>query len=99
MVTIRMRTGMVAAAALATQTGAARGGCIPDWSVAAPLVKKEGLVTVEQLTAMARSELAGDIVKTTLCEEKGGYVFRLVVRAPDGQLKSVTVDARTPFKR
>jgi uncharacterized membrane protein YkoI len=73
--------------------------CIADWSVAAPIVRKEGLVTVEQLSTLARSRLSGEIVKTALCEQKGGYVFRLLVKGMNGQLKNVTVDAKAPFER
>jgi len=90
---------LAATALMGRGAPAGAGSCIADWSVAAPIVKKEGLVTVEQLSSLARSHLEGSIVKTTLCEEKGGYVFRLVVRGANGQLRSVTVDARTPFGR
>ncbi len=76
---------------------AGEGGCIGDWSVAAPIVKQEGLVTIERLSAQAPSSLGGNIVKAMLCGEKGSYAYRLVVRTPGGQLKTVTVNARTPF--
>jgi hypothetical protein len=73
------------------------GGCYADWSVAAPIVRKEGLATVEQLSAQARVRFAGDIVRTTLCEEQGGFVYRLVIRDHDGGYRNKTVDARLPF--
>ena len=76
---------------------AAGGTCYSDWSEAAPIVKQEGLMTVEQLSAAARSKLKGDIVKTTLCKENGSYVYRLVVRGANGQLTPMTVDAKNPF--
>jgi len=41
----------------------------------------------------------GDVVKVTLCREEGRYVYRLVVRTPAGQHKSLTVDAKEPFAR
>ena len=83
---------LVAPCALATDAT-----CYSDWSEAAPIVKQEGLMTVEQLSAAARSKLKGDIVKTTLCKENGAYVFRLVVRGANGQLTPMTVDAKNPF--
>lgn len=95
--------GLFAAAALlaaaAAGVDAKDAGCIDDWSVAAPIVKAEGLVSVEQLSAEGRSKLNGDIVKTTLCRDGSGYVFRLVVRGAGGQHRSVTVDAKKPFGR
>ena len=77
---------------------AADDTCYSDWSVAAPIVRQENLMTVEQLSAAARSKLNGDIVKTTLCKVNGNYVFRLVVRSASGQLSSMTVDAKDPFR-
>jgi hypothetical protein len=78
---------------------AAAGSCYADWSVAAPIVRKQGLATVETLARRAQSKISGDIVKTTLCEEKGGFVYRLLVRDPRGHLSNQTVDARAPFGR
>jgi uncharacterized membrane protein YkoI len=88
-----------AVSVLVLSAGAAEDNCFRDWSVAAPIVKQQGLVTVEQLTSAAPRQLKGDIVKTTLCQEQGEYVFRLVVKGANGQLRGVTVDARRPFDR
>ncbi len=77
---------------------AADGDCYPDWSVAAGIVEAEKLVTVDKLISGAKTSIPGDIVKTTLCEEGGKYVFRLVVRNK-GSLKTVTVDAHEPFPK
>jgi hypothetical protein len=72
-------------------------GCYADWSEAAPIVMKEGLTTIEVLAQSARTKISGDIVKTTLCEENGGFVYRLLIREPAGRLVNRTVDARLPF--
>jgi uncharacterized membrane protein YkoI len=72
-------------------------GCYADWSEAAPIVMKEGLTTIEVLAQTARAKISGDIVKTTLCEENGGFVYRLLIREPAGRLVNRTVDARLPF--
>ncbi|MEQ1712665.1 MAG: hypothetical protein ABL908_14865 [Hyphomicrobium sp.] len=98
------RTLMIAATVLshvAAATASARAGetCMADWSVAASVVRKEGLTTVEQLLKLAHKSGAGDIVRTTLCEDGGTYVYRLVVKDRNGQLKTLTVDARKPFAR
>lgn len=78
---------------------ATAAGCYADWSVAAPIVRKEGLATVEALARRAETVILGDIVKTTLCEEAGSYVYRLVIRDKAGRLSNRTVDARAPFGR
>ncbi len=79
--------------------GAGGGHCYADWSVAAPIVRQEGLVTVESLTKRAKTKISGEIVRTTLCETGGEFVYRLVVREPSGRLATRTVNARAPFGR
>ncbi len=78
---------------------AAVAGCYDNWSVAAPIVRKEGLATVETLARRAQAKISGDIVKTTLCEENGGFVYRILIRDAGGRLTNKTVDARSPFAR
>lgn len=85
-------------AMLAATPVAAASRCVNDWSEAAPIVRKEGLYTVEKLTAEARGKIKGNIIKTTLCQDDGKWVFRLVVRVK-GNLKLMTVDAKAPFPR
>lgn len=97
---MRMIMAVLLAAALPSQSS--RGdepGCIADWSVAAPIVRQNGLVSVEELSQLIRSRLDASIVKTTLCQEQGDYAFRVVVRGAQGQLKSLVLDARAPFQR
>ena len=97
---IRMLIAALLAAALPSQSSAGEEqSCITDWSIAAPIVRKEGLVSVEELSAQIRERLKSSIVKTTLCQEKGAYAFRLVVRGAQGELKSLKLDAREPFSR
>ena len=76
----------------------ASGKCL-DWSVAAPIVKKQGLATVQQLTRLARQKKVGDILRAKLCEDRGVFTYRLVVRDPKGRLRILTVDASRPFER
>lgn len=95
-------SALVALFLLLAGAGPAQAGddvCVTDWSEAAIIVKNEGLLTVDKLAEQAKAHNAGDIVKTTLCTENGKFVYRLVVREEKGQLKSLTVDAKTPFAR
>ena len=94
----RIVSRLLLAAAALSPIGAS-AACIPDWSIAAPIVHKEGLTTVETLSRIAAEEMPGNIVKTTLCEENGVFVYRILVRDAHGRLTSRTVDARTPFAR
>jgi hypothetical protein len=86
----------------ATSAGASprsTGGCFVDWADAAPIVMRERLVAVSDLSRLAREKMSGDLVKTTLCAEHGRFVYKLLVRDTGGGLKNLTVDARRPFER
>ena len=87
------------ASAVALPPVGATDACITDWSIAAPIVHQRGLATVEALSRIAAAEIPGNIVKTTLCQENGAYVYRILVRDAQGRLTSRTVDARVPFGR
>lgn len=88
--------GLAGSTAVAAQAGEQ---CIDDWSIAASVVRKEGLATVEQLSQLAQKTGAGHIVRTTLCRGEGAFVYRIVVKDGKGQLRSLIVDARKPFGR
>jgi hypothetical protein len=90
---------IAAVTSLTLASATANADCIADWSIAAPIVRKEGLATVEVLSQLAHDKIAGSIVRTTLCEESGGFVYRLIVRDHKGHLTNHTVDARAPFGR
>lgn len=71
--------------------------CIDRWSEAAPIVAAMDLVKMEELSAHAPAKLGGSIVKATLCQQNGSYIYSLLLRTDKGRLKSITVDARDPF--
>ena len=82
------------AAGLVFAPNGAAADCLADWGLAAQVVKRESLLTVEQISGAEAGAIPGQIVKTTLCKEQGGYVYRLVVRDANGQLRNVVVDAQ-----
>jgi uncharacterized membrane protein YkoI len=73
--------------------------CFADWSVAAPIVKKEGLISVERLSDLVKSKLRAHIVKATLCGKDGAYLFQVVIRPENGKLRTLTLNARQPFDK
>lgn len=73
--------------------------CFKSWSDAAAVVKQERLVAVEQLSRQADVRLGGSIVKATLCSAGQRYFYRLVVRAPGGLMRFISLDAHKPFER
>jgi uncharacterized membrane protein YkoI len=68
--------------------------CFADWSAAAAIVTREELVSVEALGRQFRRQKLGDIVKTELCQRNGEFIYRLVVRDPNGRFRSAIYDAR-----
>jgi uncharacterized membrane protein YkoI len=90
---------LLAEAAVSAVPAAAQSTCYTDWSVARPIIRREGLATVERISELVEEREAGEIVKTTLCRERGRFVYRLMVRRPRGKLRTLVVDARRPFER
>ncbi len=93
----RSGVSLAVLAAMVTSV-AAEDRCYADWAKASSVVKEQGLASVEQMTERSRGRIKGAIVKTQLCEaEGGGWYYRVVVREPTGQLRSLNVDAADPF--
>jgi uncharacterized membrane protein YkoI len=91
--------GLLADAAMSVDPAAAQSTCYSDWSVARPIIRREDLATVERVSELAEEREVGEIVKTTLCRERGRFVYRLMVRRPSGKVRTMVVDARRPFER
>ncbi len=89
-------TFVVAAGPAAAQMDVPK--CLNDWSEASVVVRREGLVTVEQLVKQAPAHLGGDIVRVALCQSDTGFFYRLVVRDGSGSIRQVILDARQPFQ-
>jgi hypothetical protein len=91
---------LVFSLALGVRTAAAGDSpCFADWSVAAPIVKKEGLVSVERLSDLVKAKLHAHIVKATLCGKDGTYLFQVVIRPEKGKLRTIMLNARQPFDK
>lgn len=71
--------------------------CYPSWTEAAPIVKREQLVSAKDVHEQARKRQIGEPIRITLCEEKGQFVYRLVLQDASGKVKNLTVNARRPF--
>lgn len=86
------------AATLITCTSAnAQLACISDWSEAAPIVRREGLVPIEHVDRLARDRSSVQILRSALCRDQDRYVYRLTVRGGEGVMRTLVVDARHPF--
>ena len=89
-------TRLIAAiGAAASSAGAAEARCWADWSDAAPVVQKEALRPAKEIAASIRAR-GKDVVRMTLCEEQGRYIYRVVV-VSGGKVENLTVDAGKSF--
>jgi hypothetical protein len=70
--------------------------CLTDWGTAGAIVRREKLMTVQQLTQSESVMLPGQVVKTTLCKAGDDYIYKVVVRLSTGNLQTIVVDARQP---
>jgi hypothetical protein len=85
------------AATIVTTTPRPAPVCIGDWSEAGPIVRAEGLVTIERVSRIARDKAHVEIVTSALCKAEERFVYRLTVRGQAGALRTMLVDARQPF--
>lgn len=83
-------------AAVLAQEQAIADECLTDWGRAGEIVRHEKLLTVEEIARSLAADGVGQLVKTTLCRSKDGYVYRLVIRQSSGQLKTTVMSAQTP---
>ncbi|MFN0218077.1 MAG: hypothetical protein ACKVP4_04585 [Hyphomicrobium sp.] len=96
MPTLYFLTGTLAAAAIAAAaSNAVASDCYADWGKAGEIVRREKLLTVEQLAATSQQDLAGSIVKSTLCKDGDDWIYQLVVKGGNGALKSAVVSAKS----
>ena len=73
--------------------------CYADWSEAGPIVREQKLVPAKDLQDLASTKVEGKLIKITLCEDQGNYMYRLVFDKENGEVVDMTVDARTPFQQ
>lgn len=70
--------------------------CYSDWSAAAPVARKERLLTLERLSQKVADKLDGRLLKAVLCRTEERFVYRVVVKKPDGRLGTAILDAKPP---
>jgi hypothetical protein len=85
----------MAAASLLPCKGVCAADCLSDWGMAGQIVRRENLITVEEVSRSLAADGLGELVKTTLCRSPEGYFYRLVIRMPTGQLKTTVMTAKS----
>lgn len=90
----RTAVATIAAAAGALSAPASAADCMTDWGLAGQIVRRENLITVEEVAKSLAADGVGTLVKMTLCRSDDGYFYRLVIRGPAGELKTTIMTAR-----
>jgi hypothetical protein len=85
---------IAAAAAIMLPGSACAEDCLADWGRAGQIVRRENLITVDEVSKSLEADGIGRLVKTTLCWSDGAYFYRLVVLSPTGQLKTTVMMAK-----
>ena len=52
---------------------------------------------MEHVDRLARDRSSVQILRSSLCKDQDRYVYRLTVRAGEGTMRTLVVDARHPF--
>jgi hypothetical protein len=84
---------MSAAAALVLPGAVCAEDCLTDWGMAGQIVRRENLITVEEVSRSFAADGVGELVKTTLCRSPDGYFYRIVIRGPTGELRTSVIMA------
>lgn len=73
---------------------AARADCVP-WKSAGAIISQNSLVPGDVVYQKVQSKTGGKVISATLCENGGKFVYKMVVLGKKGDVKNITVDART----
>jgi len=72
----------------------AQAGCVP-WKSAGAIISQNALVPGNVIYQKVQSKTGGKVISATLCENGGKFVYKIVVLGKKGDVKNLTVDART----
>lgn len=85
---------LLAVALASLWPGPAAAECLP-WSAAGPVIQKNGLIPAGQIYNRIQSQHRGQIIKATLCRNGNSFRYKFTVLGAKGDVKTVSVDART----
>ncbi|ODS03935.1 hypothetical protein AUC71_06850 [Methyloceanibacter marginalis] len=72
----------------------AHAGCVP-WKSAGAVISKNSLVPGNVIYKKVQAKTGGKVISATLCENGNNFVYKIVVLGKKGDVKNLTVDART----
>ncbi len=84
----------IAAFASVAAVAPAYAGCMPLGS-AGGLISKNGLIPGKAAVNKAQAKGGGKVIKIVLCQNGNSFVYRATVLSNKGDVKNVTVNAKT----
>lgn len=72
----------------------AHAGCVP-WNSAGALISKNGLVPGKAIYKKVQSKTGGKVISANLCENGNKFVYKVTVLSKKGDVKKITVNAKT----
>jgi len=87
-------TAALAAVMVTAAVAPAHAGCLP-WKSAGAIISQNSLVPGNVIYQKVQSKTGGKVISATLCENGGKFVYKIVVLGKKGDVKNLTVDART----
>ncbi len=89
---------LIAAVLSAPSRAAAAVQCFNNWSMAAPIARQQGLMTLDKLSTRIAMQFNSRLVKVVLCRKADRFFYRIVVKTNDGRLDLMRVDAKSSKK-
>ena len=72
----------------------AHAGCVP-WKSAGKVISKNGLVPGNVIYKKVKSKTGGKVISANLCENGGRFVYKIKVLGKKGDVKTLSVDAKS----
>jgi uncharacterized membrane protein YkoI len=90
----RLAVAGLAAVAMTAAVSPAHADCVP-WKSAGAIISQNSLVPGNVIYKKVQSKTGGKVISATLCENGNKFVYKIVVLGKKGDVKNLTVDART----
>ncbi len=84
----------LAAFLMPTGVSPAYADCVP-WKSAGKVISKNGLVPGNEIYNRVKSKTGGKVISANLCENGGRFVYKIKVLGKKGDVKNITVDAKS----
>ena len=90
----RIAVAVLTAVILTAAVPSARAQCVP-WNSAGALISQNNLVPGNVIYKRVQAQTGGKVISANLCQSGGNFFYKVVVLGKTGDVRNLTVDART----